>query len=149
VVVEIKKASSPTEEWNRRSAKAGGIGDIREIKGAIVAVQGLVVVRKCSDEEIDAPIAIVVADRDSHGGLREAFVRQGKTGDVADIFKGSVMPVAIEIARNRIIRDGKVQPAVVIRSHEYRRKAVVVLRIRHACLLADVGECAIAVVVKK
>src|SRR5271167_17689 len=59
------------------------------------------------------------------------------------------MLAAVKILRHRIIRDQKVDPAIVVHVDENRRQTVIAAGIGNAGLHAHIGESAIAVVVKQ
>ena len=61
VIVVIEKTGAPAQERNGRAAEAGFEGNIGEARVAVVAIKSFVIVRECSDEEIQAAVAIVVA----------------------------------------------------------------------------------------
>src|SRR6266853_1262893 len=149
IVIKIQETCAPTQERNGGAAESCGIGNIRKVEVAVITVQRFVVVGKRGDEKIQATVAIVISDGNTHGCLRETFVGQSKTGQIADIFKSAVVTIPIEIARNRIVGNRQIDPAVIVHVGKNRRKAVVALRIRDARLLADVRKSAVAIIVKQ
>src|SRR5260370_40394087 len=72
ITVAIEKSSAPSEERNRDLALSGVIGDIREAASAIVAVEGVIVVREICDKEVEQTIVVIVADCEAHGRLGKA-----------------------------------------------------------------------------
>src|SRR5713101_289676 len=149
VVVEIQKTRAPPKERNSGTAKSCGIGDIREVEGAVIPVERLVVIGKRGNKKIEAAVAVVVSDGNAHRCLGQTFIGERETREIADVFKRAIVAIAVEIARNRIVGHRKVEPAVIVRIDKHRRKPIVVLRIGDASFLADVAKSAVAVIVKE
>src|SRR5437879_3000144 len=124
VVIKIQKSGSPPEERYCRASQSCPKRDVREIIATIVSVECLVVVRKCSNQEIHLAIAIVVPHGDSHRRLRQSLVCQSEPGQITYIFKSAVVKIAVKIPRHGIIGHGQVHPAIVIRVHKHRGQAV-------------------------
>src|SRR5207248_4012399 len=55
----------------------------------------------------------------------------------------------VQIPGNGVVGHGQIKPAVVILIHQYRGQAVIMLRVGDASFSTDIGECAIAIVVKQ
>ena len=79
VVVEIDEADAPAEPA-RVEADAGGERAVVAEALAAVRVQRRGVAGEVGLEEIDRAVAVVVADRDAHAGLRLAVLAVGAAG---------------------------------------------------------------------
>ena len=74
VVVDIHEAGPPGQVGPTGKSHLRQMADIPEIPAAQVAVEGVVVVRKVSDEDVQQTIVVVVPEIDSHAALGDAVV---------------------------------------------------------------------------
>ena len=81
--------------------------------------------------------------------MSTAFFVQCKAAHVNDVLEGAVVAIAIEIVRCAVVGDDEVGPAVVVDVGEDGSEAVAAFVIGDAGFEADVGEGAVAVVVKE
>src|SRR5262249_22483824 len=81
--------------------------------------------------------------------LCASFFAQRKTGTVTFVFKCAVAAIAVEVVCRRIVCDDQIHPPVVVHIHECRRESITSRAICDSSLLADVGESAVAIVMKK
>src|SRR5260370_1508870 len=124
IVVKIQKTGAPGKERNRRIAEAGAKRHVGKICAAIIAIERFVVVGKRGDEKVEFAIAIVIAHADAHGSLRTAFFIDGKAAEVADVFEGAVVAIAIEVVGRGIVGDEEIEPAVIVETTEARSETV-------------------------
>ena len=89
VVVEIDEADAPSEPAGVQP-DAGGERPIVAEALAAVGVQRRGVAGEVGLEEIDGAIAVVVADRDAHPGLRLAVLAVGAAGLDGDVLERAV-----------------------------------------------------------
>src|SRR5438270_10519519 len=79
-----------------------------------VSVHRRQVIGKMRLEDVREAIAIVIANRYTHAGLRLAVFVVGQAGLKRDILEGAVAIVFIKDARRRVASDVDVRPAIVI-----------------------------------
>ena len=93
-------------------------------------------------------VAVEVGAIDAHAGLRLAVRIESDAGRVGDVGERAVAVVAIEKIPHRVVRDVDVGVAVAIEVAERHAEALA-RGIGDAGLLRDIGERAVAVVVKQ
>ena len=113
VQVEIDERHAPPEPA-RVAADAGGERPVVAQAGARVGVERRGVAGEVGLEDVDAAVAIVVADGDAHARLRPAVLAVGAAGLEPDVGQRAVAVVAIERARARVVGDVEIDPAVVV-----------------------------------
>ena len=143
VVVEIDEGDAPSEPAGVEpdSSREGAI--LAEALAAI-RVQRRGVSREVGLEEVDCPVAVVVADGDAHARLRLAVLAVGAAGFDADILEGSVLVVHVQRARVRVVRHVQIDPPVVVEVERADAEAVGAAGARDARSLRDVLELSLA-----
>ena len=68
-----------------------GVGHIGEVQIAVVAIEGVEVIGENCDVKVESAIPVVISNRNSHCGLRQACIREGETRYITYIFKGTVV----------------------------------------------------------
>ena len=116
---------------------------------AVVAIQHVGVVGEMRLEDVEVAVEIVVADGDAHAGLLHPVLAQRDAALERFFAERAVVLVAKEPARRRIAGDVDVGPAVVVVVRGHGGHRVRARGGRDARLPADVGERAVAVVVKE
>ena len=76
VQVKVHELRAPAQQCPRVFAEAGHIGYIGKLAVPVVAIEGVVVVREISDDEIKVAVIVVVAKVHPHAGLLPAVVSQ-------------------------------------------------------------------------
>ena len=148
IVVEIEKTGTPAKERYHGISETNAKGNVREIAIAVIAIEWLVVVRECGDEEIDSAIAIVVADGDPHRCLSAPLFAERNPRTVASILECPVMMIPVQVVCRRIVGNNEIYPAIVVNVNKDGSKTVATPRIRDAGLDTDVLKSAVTIVVK-
>ena len=149
IVVVVDELGRPGKKGIRRRGNTDPRTDLCKGRISLVSEERLVVGGEGSGVEIDEAVIQVVADGQAHAGLLKAILVQRKTGIEALIFKRAIPVVDVQIVRRRIVGDQQVDFAVVIDIDESSGKAVVMVLVADARLVAHVGEGAVSIVMKE
>src|SRR5260370_17305237 len=96
VVIEVEKACAPAEKRNRKCGDSSAKADVSEGRVPFIPVQRVVVVGEIRDVKINFTVAIVIAHRDSHGGLLTTTVLHHQSPNVTELFNSAFLPLAPE-----------------------------------------------------
>ena len=122
------------------------MADIPKIPAAQVAIEGVVVVGKVGDEDVQQPIVVVVGEIDAHAALGDAVVGISGSGKQADLGKGPVPLVLEHEVGHLIVGHVEVQVPVVVVVGPHHPESVGGLHTPHSGLLGHILEDALAVV---
>src|SRR5712664_1958839 len=95
------------------------------------------------------PAVVIIPDTQTHGCLFAPVILQRKSGGVARILECAVALIQEKIVRHGVVGHDEIELSVVVHVGEGYAETVVALFIGNPGLLADLRECAVAVVVKK
>src|SRR6185369_17371225 len=91
-------------------------------------------------------IVIVVTNGHTHAALLTAILVYSGACQKPDLFEGSIALVSVVEIWGRVVGNKDINQTVIIEVTRNDTQPVETVIVRHACLLTDVGECAIAVV---
>src|SRR5713101_10189254 len=95
------------------------------------------------------PAVVIIPYTETHGCLFAPVILQRKARRVARVFECAVAPIEEKIVRHGVVGHAEIELSVVVHVGEGYAETVVALFIGNPGLLADLRECAVAVVVKK
>src|SRR5215472_1312397 len=148
IVVKIDEADTPAKEA-RVFSEAGLKGLVFENQIADVAIKAGSVAGEIRFYHVEVAVAIVVGGRDAHSRLRLSVRAIGGAGFNGDIGERAVVIVAVKRRRRGVVGDVDIGPGVVVEVANQNTEAIGARRFEDAGFLADVGERAVAVVVKQ
>src|SRR5262245_36787377 len=143
VVVEIHEPAAPAEEA-RIDADAGGEGHVVEAQAgrlhAKVAVERRGVAGEVGLEDVEQPVAVVIADAHAHSGLRLSVTAVSRARLDADVGERPVFVVVVERGGGRIVSDINVGPGVVVEIRRDDSESVRAVGLQNARLVRNVRE---------
>src|SRR5882762_1997352 len=77
IIVKVEETGSPSQKGDRRPRQTRPIRNVTKAAPAVIPVERFVVIGKRCREEIDSPVAIVVAHTDAHGRLLTSVLASG------------------------------------------------------------------------
>ena len=113
VVVEVQEGSPPAQPPGV-DAHAAHEGPVVAVAVPAVAVQRRGVPGEVGLEDVHEPVAVVVANRDTHPRLGLAVLAERATGANPDVLEGPVMAVSVQGCRVRVVGHVKIHPPVVV-----------------------------------
>ena len=116
---------------------------------AVVSIEIVVLLREIGDEEAEAAAPIVIADGDAHAALLGSVLAHGDAHRKRDVLERAVFLILIQEIRRRIVGHVQIGPPVGVVVEPRDAEPEVRARIGDARLRADLGEAAVAVVVKQ
>ena len=122
-MIEIEEADAPSEPARVEADAAGERAVLAEALAG-VRVQRRRVAGEVGLEDVDRAVAVVVADRDAHAGLRLAVLAVGAARVDADVLERAVAVVPIQRARVRVVRHIEIDPPVVVEVERADAEAV-------------------------
>ncbi len=146
VVIHVEEANSPAKQTSI-NAEAARVCPVFKRAVAQIGVKRIGVAGEVGLCDVKIAVAIVVADRDAHAGLRFAFGRESCARLDRDVLESSVFLVLIKRGRARIVRDVDVRPSVIIEIGSSNAQPIGAACVPDTGLFTDVGEGAIAIVV--
>ena len=149
VIVVVEEARSPADIGRADRSDFGGIGDVGEKQRLVVTIESGVLTRKIRDENTKLAGVQVIADGHAHGAERNAVIVERHAGLQTDFGKSAVLVVVVEIISGGIVGDEEIEPAVAVNVGPDRSQTIAPFGIGDARFLADVGKCAVAVVVEQ
>src|SRR6185369_14802508 len=148
VIVEVEEHGAPSQ-ITRVQAEAGGEGHVVEGAVAVVAIQGGSVIGKIGLENIQPPVAVVIADGRSHSGLFTAvFVIRGASSD-RYVGERPVAVVVIKNAGSAVTGEVDVGPAIVVEVESRNAEGVVAAGLIDFRFRRDVFKLSLAQIVIK
>src|SRR5262245_29653398 len=145
VEIEIEEADTPAEPA-RVEADAAREGAVLAQAVAAVRVERRRVAGEIGLEDVDRAVAIVVAEREPHPGLRLAVLAVSTAGRHGNVFERAVALVPIERARVRIVRHVQIDPPVIVEVERADAEAVGARGLRDPGFFRDVLEHAVSLV---
>src|SRR5207302_6462340 len=142
--VEVGNSESPAY-IARVDADARRSRHIIEISLPIVAIKNISVDREAGLEKLQVPVQIIVADAAAHPRLLHAVVAKGHSSHYAFLAKSSVMIVHEQQTGCRVRGNVDVGPSVFVKIGGNHSHAIG-FAFGNSCLMADIGECSIAIV---
>src|SRR5882762_4565955 len=149
IIVKVEETGSPSQKGDCRPRQIRPIRNVTKAAPAVISVECFVVIGKRCREEIDFPVAIVVAHTDTHGRLLPPVLAQSKSRGVTYIFKCPVVPIAVEIVGHGIISHRQVHPSIVIHVYKNSGQAIVAAGIGHPSFDAHVCKRTITIVTEQ
>src|SRR6185436_16624393 len=85
-----------------------------ELQFPEVAVQGVVLPRKCGEEDVGQSVSVEIGNLGSHASHRFAVHVEPGVGGVGDVLESSVTFVAVEEIAYAVVGDKDVGPAIEV-----------------------------------
>src|SRR5438876_983422 len=101
------------------------------------------------DKKAQAPAVVVVAKIHSHVPKFQAFTAQRDTRHQADVGKGAVVIVVIEVVGNGIVGDQKIGPAIIVVIGPHHAEAIIADLIVDASFDRDLFKGTVTTIVVK
>src|SRR5205814_986017 len=148
VIIVINEAATPS---NVLVVDADSRGECNVTKGsvAVVVIEVARVVGEVGLENIKPSVAVIIGDGNAHSGLFVAILAVGAAGDHRDIGESAVVVVVEEDAGFGIHGDINIGPAVIIKIIGHGSDGIPRAGLEDSGLRGDIGEGAVAAVVKK
>ena len=113
VVVVVEEFRAPPRVQRRDSAHASLARYVFE-EFAVVAEQGVPLVRQGVDEYVRSPVVVIVGKIRPHASKRPPILVIGHARQEREFLKTAALQIAEELLRERIVRDEHVIPAVAV-----------------------------------
>src|ERR1043166_1528524 len=148
VIIEIQEHHAPPQE-PRVLAETGLKGRIFKKIAAEIAIKAGRIAGEVGLDNVELAIAVVIACRHAHAGLRLAIGAVRRAGFNRNVREGAVSIVPVQRRRGRIIGHVNVGPAIVVEIRHEHTETVGPGRFPDPGLFGDVGESAVTVVVEQ
>ena len=124
VGVEVGQHHAPAQHGPAGGGQPRRRGGVAELQRAQAAVQRVGLVREVGHGEVEAAVAVHVAEVDAHAGLGPAAHVGGRAGQGRDVLEGAVAAVVQQRVVHRVVGHVEVRPAVVVEVGEEQAQAV-------------------------
>src|SRR5216684_7645007 len=147
VVVHVKKAGAPTHQAVVLLSHTGSPTHVLETLRAKIFVKTIGLLGKMRDEEAEPPAVVEIGEIHAHVAEFHAFAAERQAGEHADVRKGAVVVVVVEVVGNRVIGDEQVGPTIIIVVRPHHTQAVIADFVANAIFCRDFFKSAVATIV--
>src|SRR5579862_217068 len=150
VVVVVDEADAPAEERDGDVGDTNAITNVSKRGVAVVAIENLEIVGEICEGHVRTPVIEVASDAEAHAGDFASILVEGEARGIAIVGERTVAAIAIKVIRSGVVANQQIGSAVIVHIGKNRGESIVfVLFIGDAGFHADVGECAVAVVMEE
>ena len=114
VIIHVKEGDSPTNGNKAGPRKSGGCRDVCKTFFALIPEQGVGFLGEVGYRDIQASIAVKVAEIYTHSRALLAFKTECSASLQCNFFESAVVFIVVEIVRAAIVGDIEVRPAIVV-----------------------------------
>src|SRR5713101_6529785 len=147
VVVHVKEAGAPAHQAIVLLSDAGSPAHVLETLRAEIFVKTVGLLGKMRDEEAEQSAVVEVGEINVHVAELKAFADERQAGEHADVRKGAVVIVVVEVVGNGIIGDEQVRPTIIIVVRPHHTQAVIADFVANASFCRDFFKSAVATIV--
>src|SRR5229473_1171248 len=147
VVVHVKEAGAPAHQAVILLSHTRSPAHVLETLRSEIFVKTVGLLGKMRDEEAEPSAVVEIGEIHAHVAEFHAFAAERQAGEHADVRKGAVVIVVVEVVGNGIIGDEQVRPTIIIVVRPHHTQAVIADFVANASFCRDFFKSAVATIV--